>query len=179
VRSRIPEEKHGLTGTAEHRAWTSMIYRCNPKVAASYPRYAGRGISVCERWRMSFTAFLADMGPRPSRKHSIDRIDNDGNYEPSNCRWATREEQTGNQRRSNLVTYRGRTQCARAWARELGINPNTLNNRIRRGADVKAALFAPTRKGKLLPRPLRADGFESASQAEAIQAVREHLRECK
>jgi hypothetical protein len=90
--------KHGGYGTLEFTTWQQMKTRClNPRHHA-YADYGGRGITVCERWRVSFADFLADMGPRPSALHSIDRINNDGNYEPGNCRWATRSEQRRNQR---------------------------------------------------------------------------------
>jgi len=88
---------HGMTGTPTHVTFWSMWSRCTSPGNASWPRYGGRGIAVCDRWR-SFENFLADMGPRPSLDHSLDRIDGDGNYEPGNCRWATREEQNANRR---------------------------------------------------------------------------------
>lgn len=101
---------HGLSRTVEHNAWWYMITRCGDPGRPEYPRYGGRGIKVCERWQ-EFVNFLADMGPRPSPRHSIDRIDNDGNYEPSNCRWATPVQQSTNTRRNVRLTYNGITKC--------------------------------------------------------------------
>lgn len=93
--------KHGHASTyaqsAEYRAWSSMINRCERPTYRGFARYGGRGITVCARWRASFESFLADMGSRPEGK-SLDRINNDGNYEPSNCRWATASEQARNRR---------------------------------------------------------------------------------
>lgn len=91
------EAKRGLCST-EYNSWAAMIQRCLNKNRKKYPNYGGRGIKVCDRWRLSFIDFLADMGRKPSPKHSLDRINNDGNYEPGNCKWSTNKEQSNNRR---------------------------------------------------------------------------------
>lgn len=100
-----PKEIHTVHGagrrgkrTPEYGVWMQMRRRCNSQTAERYHDYGGRGIKVCERWG-TYAAFIADMGPRPASGYSIDRIDNDGNYEPSNCRWATQKQQTANRRK--------------------------------------------------------------------------------
>ena len=99
-------EMHGLSQTPEHVIWCHVMERCTNPKSADWANYGGRGITICDRWRSSFTAFLADMGQRPSPTHSIDRKNNDGNYEPGNCRWATLSEQHRNRRVQNKFGWR-------------------------------------------------------------------------
>ncbi len=117
-----------------------MLARCTSKTHANYGNYGGRGISICSRWSLSYEAFYCDMGPRPSPKHSIDRIDNDGNYEPGNCRWATSGIQSRNRRTTKLteqMVRHIRAECASgrshsAVARELGIRRESVSQIVRR-----------------------------------------------
>lgn len=117
---------HGLSDSPEFRIWQGVLNRCRSEDR----NYGGRGIGVCERWRESFVDFYEDMGPRPSAKHSIDRINNDGNYEPGNCRWATQKEQARNTRRNYLVEHDGQTKCVSEWAEKYGLKPSVLYYRL-------------------------------------------------
>ena len=123
----------GASNTPEYETWWHMILRCHDEKQTGYRRYGGRGISVCDSWRNSFDAFFADMGPRPSDKHSIDRIDNDGNYEPSNCRWATKKEQSRNTRCNHHVTINGTTKTIAEWSEISGISWSGIYNRVKKG----------------------------------------------
>jgi len=141
--------KHGMNRQAhkspEYQSWASMHSRVNNAGRKEFENYGGRGITVCARWD-DFGKFYADMGPRPSPKHSIDRIDNNGNYEPGNCRWATSEEQNRNTRRNVWITYNEQTHCIAEWAKMLGITASVLRYRLRRWG-VAESLTTP----KLLP----------------------------
>lgn len=127
-----------------YRSWAMMIQRCINKNLKGYSDYGGRGIKVCDRWKESFTNFLADMGPRPSPEHSIDRIDNDGHYEPGNCRWATDHQQRRNKRTTRLLTLDGKTQCIADWTRDIVVAAGTISQRLSRGWSVERALSTPT-----------------------------------
>jgi hypothetical protein len=121
---------HGCSSTPEYGIWSGMRRRCTNSRDAAWRNYGGRGISVCQRWEESFEAFLEDMGRRPSEKHSLDRIDVNGNYEPSNCRWATAKEQMRNTRVNYLVEHDGEVKCISEWAEQYDIAPNVLYSRL-------------------------------------------------
>lgn len=133
-----PNTKHGLCHTPEWRIWSMMRARCSPN-AVDFHLYAGRGIYVCERWN-SFANFLDDMKTRPSPKHSIDRIDNNGPYSPENCRWATSAEQARNKRTNVFYTHDAITLCLTDWSKLTGIKRETLKERLRRGWSIIDAL---------------------------------------
>lgn len=138
-----------------YSVWQHMIGRCtNPNGGRSWANYGGRGIRVCERWRDSFEEFLSDMGPRPSSGHSIDRIDNDGNYEPGNCRWATLAEQARNRRGNLRITHNGETLCVRDWSVRTGIGETTLAYRLKAGMPTDRIFYL----GVLPPCPPKAAG---------------------
>jgi len=133
-----------LSERAIYNTWYAMLHRCYNPSNANYRYYGGRGIRVCNRWRNSRAAFVADMGPRPEGM-TLDRIDNDGDYEPGNCRWASRAEQQRNTRYTRNITRDGKTQCCSEWAREIGISLTALRQRIRLHGH-KVALAMPRGK---------------------------------
>lgn len=140
--------KHGRSSTPEYRAWLSMRDRCSNQNHPQYANYGGRGITVCERW-LSLELFLSDVGPRPTPKHSIDRIDNDGNYEPSNVRWSDRQTQSENRRSIQWITFGGRRMTHTQWGRALGGSATLVRARIAAGwSDEKAVTTPPIRQGR-------------------------------
>lgn len=120
---------HGGSSLPEYRIWKHMRARCLNETDAAFVRYGGRGIKICKRWE-SFAAFYEDMGPRPSENHSIDRINNEKGYAPSNCRWATHAEQSRNTRRVHWVDVEGKKMCLSDAAKVLGISKPTLRKRL-------------------------------------------------
>lgn len=123
---------HGLRKSSEYRVWSLMRNRCKNPNDDWYHRYGGRGIQVCPEWE-DFATFYRDMGPKPSPAHVIDRRDNDGNYEPSNCYWATPRESANNRRSSVHITHNGETHTAAEWARILGFPSYIIPVRRARG----------------------------------------------
>ena len=130
----------------EYRAWHAMLQRCNNPGDARYVNYGGRGIGVCSRW-MLFASFYADMGPRPSPKHSLDRIDNEGDYQPENCRWALPRQQCRNTRRNRWITWRGQTRCMSEWCEALDISLHTLLSRLDAKWSLDDAFTRPVASG--------------------------------
>lgn len=130
---------HGLSKTPEWAVWCDMRKRCTKWKHPYFARYGGRGITVCERWG-TFENFFTDLGPRPSTKHTLDRIDNDGNYEPGNVRWSTRREQARNRSSSRMVTAFGKTQPLAVWAKERTLKSSTIRMRLTRGLSAEEAL---------------------------------------
>ena len=144
-RVRMASVKHGLSETVEFSTWTDIQTRCyNPKTKA-FKDYGGRGIKVCERWRESFEAFLVDMGNRPDGDYSIERNEVNGDYEPSNCRWATRIEQANNKRSNVRATINGVEKTLQEWAEESGINYSAIWFRMKAGIS-GSDLLAPSKR---------------------------------
>ena len=129
--------------TPEYVAWKSMRQRCLDPASNSYPNYGGRGVRVCERWLDSFEAFLEDVGRRPGKGYSIDRLDSDGHYEPGNVRWATRTEQARNRRSNHRITAAGVTLTMAEWEARNGWRRGVVANRLRSGWDPARAVTAP------------------------------------
>lgn len=121
--------KHGLATIPEYKVWRCMIQRCENPAWQSYPYYGGRGIKVCERWH-DIRKFIKDMGRRPSEKHQLDRMDNNGNYEPGNVRWVTKTEQARNQKNNHRLTYKGETLTVAEWTERLGFPVGVIRKRI-------------------------------------------------
>jgi hypothetical protein len=118
-----------------------MLDRCYNPNSKSYPRYGGRGIRVCDRWKNSAETFVEDMGPRPSPKHSLDRYpDNDGDYEPGNCRWATSGQQNRNQARNVYIEHDGKRMTIMDWAIHLEMDHRTIYSRYRRHWPIEKVL---------------------------------------
>ena len=149
-------KKHGLSYEPEYKAWQTMRLRCTVPANAAYASYGGRGIKVCERWMNSVEAFMQDMGKKPTPKHELDRINNDGNYEPSNCRWATRSENDRNRRSTVWVMFHGQRRKYADLCEEFNMDRTVVRHRLRAGWSVEHAFETKTRaKAKNKPKQTR------------------------
>lgn len=143
-----PMIRHGRRGTPEYKAWAEMLRRCYRPKCNRYYTHGARGIRVCERWQglNGFVNFFDDMGSRPTDRHSLDRIDNNGNYEPGNCRWATNEQQVRNSRKAHNLTFDGQTRCIEEWSQIVGIASSLIVWRIGTGWSTEDALTVKPRR---------------------------------
>lgn len=130
---------HGKSKTKIYNIWRSIKARCYYKKDTRYNDYGGRGITMYEEWIYSFEKFYEYIGDSPGKRYSIDRINNDGNYEPNNIRWATDIEQSNNRRNNRYIEYNGIIKTLSQWAKEFAINPRTLYDRLSRGWDIERA----------------------------------------
>jgi len=138
--------KHGMWQSPVYNIWRSMLTRCeNPEMHA-FDRYGGRGIKVCDRWH-DFELFYDDMGPRPGDSYSLDRIDNNGDYCPDNCRWATKKQQSRNRCNNRIIEADGERRCISEWASIVGIKQGTLTQRLNRGWTAEEAMTIPVDLG--------------------------------
>lgn len=143
--NKTSKRRHGMFGTRTYTSWANMLRRCNNTTDKSYPNYGAKGILVCKRW-YKFESFLADMGVCPDGL-TLDRINNNGNYEPGNCRWATRLVQANNHSRPRFITYKGETHTITGWAKKYGMSNFLLRQRLfREGWTMERALTTPCKR---------------------------------
>lgn len=147
VKNNHPRLRHGFTKKSnknpEYPIWNAMLSRCNNPKNNAYSRYGGRGIKVCERW-LDFVNFISDVGRRPSKIHSLERMNNDGNYCPENVKWGTPDEQRSNRSDNRLIEYHGIVKPLFLLAREFNIKPSVIHKRLKRGWDLEKSLTLPT-----------------------------------
>jgi hypothetical protein len=148
-------EQHGMTGTRIYRIWQGMLNRCHNDHQGTYGK---KGVTVCAEWEVSFSKFYEDMGDPPSTKHSIDRINTKGNYEPSNCRWATRTEQARNTTTNTFLSLNGESKTIAEWSEITGIKPTTICVRLAKGMSHEEALTTPVQAWRI-DAPWKAEGL--------------------
>lgn len=131
---------HGMSKTNTYDRWVNLIARCHNKNSSGYHKYGAKDVQVCKRWRESFEAFLEDMGHPPTHKHTLDRINSRGNYEPSNCRWALMKVQQNNRTNNHRIIFNGENLTLQEWSEKTGIPRKTISNRLKRGLSPEDAL---------------------------------------
>lgn len=142
---KVGQRTHGRTGTKAYYAWANMITRCNNPQSKNSKEYSQRGITVCQQWIDSFQDFYTHIGDPPSPAHQLDRINNDGNYEPGNVRWATKVEQMSNTRLAKWIECNGIKDTISGWARRLGMGSSRLSSRVKK-MGIESAINLPRRK---------------------------------
>lgn len=142
-RAKDARSRPGYTQVPEYRCWTAMVSRCHNPSDQAFGRYGGAGITVCKEWRESFAAFLGAMGPRPSRRHTLDRLDNAQCYGPGSVRWATDLEQQRNRTNHRRIEWNGETLILSEWSERTGLSRHVIAGRLEHGWSVSAALSVP------------------------------------
>ena len=135
--------RHGMTSSSEYRVWASIKNRCYNKKQNDYIYHGGLGITMSEEWKDSFEAFYKDVGPKPSKDHVLGRKDTNGNYEPGNCEWITKDKLVNNRKNNVVYEYLGIKKTIAQWARSHGIPYDKLRNRLSYGWDIVKALTTP------------------------------------
>ena len=143
----MPKTTHRMSRTPEYQSWIGMKQRCFNPNTKNYSDYGGRGIKICDRW-LNLENFLADMGSRPTAKHSLDRINNNADYSPENCRWSTRVEQQNNTRYNRLITIGNDTRTIAQWENKMGYGRGVIYNRLEDGWSEFDAVMTPVRPYK-------------------------------
>ena len=148
ISEKMTRHGHATSGklSPEYRSWEAMKRRCNSPKDAKYSFYGGKGIMICDRGNY-FAVFLEDMGRNPSPSYTIERKNGDKNYEPSNCYWATKKEQAANRSSNRYITFNGRTELLKTWAREIGITSPSLRDRLEKWGIERALTDKPYRSG--------------------------------
>lgn len=137
---------HGMSRTPEYRTWSGIKQRCYNKDCGIYPYYGERGIKVCERWLQGFTNFLEDMGLRPSKTHSIERRDNNGDYTPENCYWASKNEQVNNRRSNHVLVYKGESLTITQLSEKYNVSSWTIHRRLNQGWEIDKIIETPIKE---------------------------------
>lgn len=139
---KVSPELRGCSHTPEYRVWNNLKNRCTNPNVPGYENYGGRGIKVCDEW-IEFSNFIRDMGKRPTVNHSIERINNDGDYCKENCKWATKSDQVRNRRSNIIVEYQGEKRILKDLAKEVGLNYQLIQRRMNKGLSIEESISKP------------------------------------